>query len=287
MMIIRCVEQIDSASSTMSSAWTMVFALVSLYWFGLFLYGVIPAIKYAAGLPSFPGFTHFTRVICTFLFALKSLYSFICIAFGRYYRAHISAGTSVARCNGLLEVPRAFASTCFTVILSSSLFCLVDSFPRRYGWIEWVFNPILIAYNLIIWIISAVSIAKSDGDVALYREAALLMVLSTFIVFLWIAVRAEAPTREMTRHEKLLFSFTIALIVSRFVIVAGYLAQAGLLPWVFDECTAGMMFIYATMEIGCDGLPLLCYYLMHLNNELRAEGMRLLDSLKYERVDPL
>jgi hypothetical protein len=188
-------SMLSSIISAMPAPWTCAYILISLFWLGLILYGLIPAIIYARALVLFPEDNHIARFWITVVLAIKSLFTFLCIFYGGTY------------C--LLELPRTFVVISFTFLLRFRVSSCMDVFPHRYRMICGLAESIALYWCILLGIIFVfpfllacnVSLRRILALFSRCRDIILLIFLLVFIVLLLIEFRAHSETGEMVREE--------------------------------------------------------------------------------------
>jgi hypothetical protein len=285
MTVTRCVRSDNpGVPGVMPYIWIISYSVISVYWFAIFIYALIPLVTYRVIFRSLSLLNQWTRLSCTVLIAIKAVCAIMAIFVGFKYDASgaVELSTSAktwSRC--ILELPCFFIASCYSLVLYFWFSACTELLPRRYAAFSLKMRFVLIAYNILLYlafILSAVWIYIPDGwpeiggYVSIGRDFVLAVIFFIFITILRLSFREESDLGDAL-DEKRLFGFAIGMSISVLLRGLGTLMQTLYLLDRSDECKGGMLAVYLASEIVLDGLPL--FFLILVNNAFLKDQAQL------------
>jgi hypothetical protein len=283
MTFIKCVV---GSSHNNSTLWQVCYGVLFGYFFVLFLYGLVPIIRFYRPFARFAFMNRATRISITVALFIKSMFHLGVLIIGVVNTQFFSADSPMETLWGLilLDFPTYLVSTCYTLVLLFWLLICLQLLPMRYSGTFTRMKVVLLAYNIAIYLIYFASMAAlliSRTASAAPRSAAYIMgigecardmvlcaIFAVFYVFLKLGLSQVDAARSAA--EKQLLRFTIVLMVM--------LVARGLLPLFhrliflsqFTECSKWLCAWQFLVGFVCDGLPL--WWLIYVNNQFLLDS---------------
>jgi hypothetical protein len=280
MTVLRCLQCSDSTgSSGLAYWWIGLFCFLSLYYIGLFVYGLIPFTRLRAEFRPNSLFGQATRVAPVIALSAKILFGLGALFVGHYFDDPTPETRLLNTWGlGLLTFPSYIIASVYTLVVAFWLSICVETSPARYDPLFKKLKWILTTYNIVFYVLFMLSVivqispalGKSafrfylSSSAGIGRDFILCLVFVVLDIHLRPNPSEEAYLAE-SMHEKRLFWFTITLSI--FLLVRGTfsLVQALAFQDRSDlECGPAVLVWYLLNEIVIEGFPMA--YCLYGNN---------------------
>jgi hypothetical protein len=290
MPLLACIAPTDPSHPDILS---LVFFLVSIFYsFCLFLYSVIPTIRYYAHFQPLPRLNRWTRNSISFSLAFKFLSRSLGVIVGFFVPSSDRRAMYVSgQC--LNELPSSVITTCFSLLLLFWLSVCAQILPRRYAPRFQAMRVILIVFNIVFYVVfltvviidSVLDTSEKSQDIRamlggtwpLVRDFGFSVILCVFVVHLKHRMTDSSQTGA-TIDETQLVRVTGMLIVS--ILARGAISLAQGLAYASPEstegktdktteCSLGIWIMFLVQDLILEGVPFIV--LIRANTEYLKE----------------
>jgi hypothetical protein len=283
MAIIACIKT--------SELWIAYSGITIAYFLVIFLYSVIPIFLYYQQFVPLPALNRWTRIGISISVALRCVCHVIAIPLGLTINAtdHVSVYVSGLI---LIEFPAYVIATCYSILLLFWLSVCAQILPLKYVPRLRVMRRVLIAFNIVAYIVLIGSIGINSrsfagdafmeklqdrlaGFASLARDLLLVIILLLFVIHLKISIGGGSDHGE-TIDEKKLQRFSIMLAVTLLCRGLISLGQGIFFQGGRDtSCAVSFWVMVMVQELVLEGVPFIV--LIRTNTQYLVEQQRYAD----------
>jgi hypothetical protein len=278
MTILRCFD--PSAGNTTDWAATQAvwywssFALIFFY-FVLFLFGIIPIIKYWEEFKSLNTINIAARICFTIALFLKFVVHIVSLI-----PLHDYLEMKYLRFCGLVffSLPSYFITTCFSIVLISWIMICMQILPLKIVEIFKKAKWSLVIYNVLIYLMFIASVCiefeisdppkplhkklhRISGYFDIFRDIVLFVLFFAFVILLQKGLGNDEFTESSLEQRKL---YWIVIILGILMLLRGIISLVQVLLDSSQECGMPFFSAYIISEVFIEGIPLLI--LLGINN---------------------
>ena len=278
MTILRCFENSEAQTATWKNAhetWYWTSFILVFFYFALFLFGLIPTMRYWTEFKQLSRINIAARFCFTFALFLKCFVHVLTLL-----PWEPILGVKGLRVFGyvIFSFPSYFITTCFSLVLLSWIIICMQILPLKIAAIFKKAKLVLITYNILIYIMFIVSIiieciisdspektAHKLNTVSGYFDIIrdfILFILFFMFVFLLKKGLGDDQFAESSIEQKKLFWLVIML--GFLMLTRGIISLTQVLIPSAEECSIGFFIAYLIEEIFIEGIPL--FLLLRINN---------------------
>jgi len=287
MTLLRCIDPNISQTHVpqgMHDLWLYGILLCLVFYFFLFLFSLIPIIRYYQEIKLLTGINSAIRYCFTFALFLKILTQTTILLGSRYIESD-----KILRIVGYISisVPSYFITTCYTLVLISWIIICNQILPFKIVEILQKAKVVLIIYNIVIYIlcIAAVGIEFKISDppnpndktlhkVSAYfdisRDLFLFLIFALFIIALELGLGDDSYTEITIEQKKLFWSVIILAIL---LLTRGVISLIQVFLDQHQECNKWFFALVMFNEIIIEGIPL--FVLLKINNGFLGSQRRI------------
>lgn len=278
MTILRCFDAAAENTTewaTVQSTWYWSsFALIFFY-FVLFLFGIIPIIKYWEEFKSLSGINIAAR-IC---FTVALFYKFV-VHILSLIHLHKFVEMKFLRLCGIFffSLPSYFITTCFSIVLVSWIMLCMQILPLKIVEIFKKAKYSLVIYNILIYALFVASVCvetfisdppktsqlkmhQISGYFDIFRDIVLFLLFFLFVFLLQKGLGNDEFAESSLEQKKL---YWIVIIIGILMLARGIISLVQVLIGTTKECGIPFFSAYMFEEIFIEGIPLLV--LLGINN---------------------
>jgi hypothetical protein len=269
MAVIRCIQ--DPIHST---KWISCFIALIVYYFGIFLYGVLPVLRFRMAFSHLSFLNRLTRIGFVIAMGFKFLGDIGAVLIGNSIEGDFNFWFAGLFC---CELPSYAIASCYSCVLLFWLSVCTEVLPGRYGKGFRIMKVVVIGFNVVAYLVFITTAVlfhdphivdhSFNGIAALCRDFVLGVIFIVFMITLRIGLKEDLQAGE-TLDERKLVRFTVILSVLLLLRGGVSLIQGFVFTTESMECGSGFLSLVMVCELLFEGVPFL--FLIHVNNDFLA-----------------